>query len=162
MAVLKPGHLRIHVYRKGRSGCIVQGTPAGLLKHLRSTRPDTELCWSEHGSEETSVRTTVEEFRLRFAAHSVYAIQDHAPASKARALPKRIPSSSNPIGKTQRFRILNRDGFRCQLCGRSPGEHSIVLEVDHKISRADGGTNHDDNLHSTCFDCNRGKGRHSL
>lgn len=59
------------------------------------------------------------------------------------------------IGKRQRFRILQRCGFRCHYCGRPAGE--VVLEIDHIIAVANGGTSDDANLVAACYDCNRGK-----
>jgi len=55
-----------------------------------------------------------------------------------------------------RFRILKRDGYRCQLCGRN-AQDGIKLEVDHKYPRSKGGTDDESNLWVLCFDCNRGK-----
>lgn len=55
-----------------------------------------------------------------------------------------------------RFRILKRDSYRCQLCGRS-AQDGVLLEVDHKIARAKNGSNDPSNLWTLCFDCNRGK-----
>jgi hypothetical protein len=59
------------------------------------------------------------------------------------------------IGKRKRFEILNRDGFKCQYCGRpSP---VVVLHVDHRRSKYHGGTDDDANLVTACADCNFGK-----
>jgi HNH endonuclease len=60
------------------------------------------------------------------------------------------------INKRQRFRVLRRCGFRCTYCGRSALE--VVLEIDHVIPRARGGSDDDSNRTAACFDCNRGKG----
>lgn len=60
-----------------------------------------------------------------------------------------------PIPKEERFRILRRDKFRCQLCGRGPDEAS--LHVDHKVPVAAGGRNDDANLWTLCADCNLSK-----
>lgn len=59
------------------------------------------------------------------------------------------------VSKSKRFDIFNRDGFTCQYCGRRPPD--IILELDHMIAVANGGTNEDLNLISSCSDCNRGK-----
>lgn len=54
-----------------------------------------------------------------------------------------------------RYRILDRDGFRCQYCGaRAP---DVELEVDHVVSVHDGGSDAETNLIAACFRCNRGK-----
>ena len=65
------------------------------------------------------------------------------------------------ISPAFRFEILERDGLRCQLCGAT-AKHRSRLEIDHKISKKDGGTNNKDNLWTLCFTCNRGKGSKSM
>lgn len=55
----------------------------------------------------------------------------------------------------KRFRILKRDGYRCQLCGRT-AQDGVTLEIDHKHPRAKGGTDDEANLWTLCWDCNRG------
>jgi 5-methylcytosine-specific restriction endonuclease McrA len=59
------------------------------------------------------------------------------------------------IGRSKRFRVLLRDGFTCRYCGR--GAPSVVLEIDHVIPRRMGGRDVEQNLVTSCFDCNRGK-----
>lgn len=56
-----------------------------------------------------------------------------------------------------RFKILNRDNFRCQYCGRNPKEDNCKLVVDHIIPSAKGGSNDESNLTTACFECNAGK-----
>ena len=54
-----------------------------------------------------------------------------------------------------RFEVLKRDRFTCSYCGRTPPE--ALLEVDHIIPVAAGGSDDIDNLTTACWDCNRGK-----
>ncbi|HQY30830.1 MAG TPA: HNH endonuclease, partial [Thermomicrobiales bacterium] len=61
-----------------------------------------------------------------------------------------------PISEKLRFEVFQRDGFTCQYCGRKPPE--VTLHVDHKVPVAKGGSNHSDNLVSSCVECNLGKG----
>lgn len=65
-----------------------------------------------------------------------------------------------PISKKTRFEVFKRDQFTCQYCGRHPPE--IILEVDHILAVVRGGENDEDNLLTSCFDCNRGKGARDL
>lgn len=60
-----------------------------------------------------------------------------------------------PLSKKARFDIFKRDAFCCQYCGKTPP--AVVLEVDHVLPVAAGGTNATHNLITACFDCNRGK-----
>ncbi len=65
-----------------------------------------------------------------------------------------------PVSKKQRFEVFKRDGFTCQYCGQRPPD--IVLEVDHIDPRANGGSDIEINLITSCFDCNRGKAHRKL
>lgn len=68
--------------------------------------------------------------------------------------------NSAPVSKRIRFEIFKRDVFTCQYCGSRPPD--VVLEVDHIEPRAAGGGNENINLITSCFDCNRGKGKKPL
>lgn len=61
-----------------------------------------------------------------------------------------------PLTKKQRFEILKRDSYCCQICGKS-AKDGVKLEVDHKLAVTNGGTNDPANLWTLCFDCNSGK-----
>ena len=63
------------------------------------------------------------------------------------------PTKREYIPKVVRDAVLKRDNYRCVKCGSTRN-----LEIDHKVSLADGGTNHIDNLQTLCRDCNRRKG----
>ena len=69
--------------------------------------------------------------------------------------------SNGEITLRKRFRVMRRDGYQCQLCGKS-AQDGAVLEVDHKRPRSKGGTDEMDNLWTLCFECNRGKSNLSL
>lgn len=99
----------------------------------------------------------------------------HGPPRKPRPSeePKLSASPGKPINrggdtrnipKKLRFQILERDGFKCKYCGKGPPWQvsSLELEIDHVVSWADGGRTVPENLITSCRDCNRGKGRHSL
>jgi hypothetical protein len=55
-----------------------------------------------------------------------------------------------------RFTILQRDGFKCQICNASK-QDGVVLEVDHIIPISKGGKTEESNLLTLCMPCNRGK-----
>ena len=65
-----------------------------------------------------------------------------------------------PIGNSKRFEIFKRDKFTCQYCGNHPPK--TILELDHIIPVSKGGGNEEDNLATSCFECNRGKAARSL
>jgi diadenosine tetraphosphate (Ap4A) HIT family hydrolase len=56
---------------------------------------------------------------------------------------------------TQRYEVLKRAKYRCELCGVS-AEHK-ALEVDHIIPRNKGGSDDDSNLQALCYSCNATK-----
>jgi Lar family restriction alleviation protein len=60
------------------------------------------------------------------------------------------------ISPKKRFEIFKRDKFICQYCGARPSE--FQLEIDHIIPRSRGGTDAVDNLKTSCWKCNIGKG----
>ena len=54
-----------------------------------------------------------------------------------------------------RFKILKRDNFTCQYCGRkSP---NVKLHIDHFYPKSKGGKYIENNLITSCADCNIGK-----
>jgi 5-methylcytosine-specific restriction endonuclease McrA len=72
---------------------------------------------------------------------------------------KRLHSPHQPVGRwirpVKRLAIYLRDGYCCvycsrNLCGADPRE----VNLDHVVSRVDGGTNHESNLVTTCRACN--------
>ena len=73
---------------------------------------------------------------------------------------RNAPKARSGLTARVRWQVLARDDFTCRYCGRQPPE--VSLEVDHRISVADGGTDDLDNLFSACTDCNRGKGAVSV
>ena len=62
-----------------------------------------------------------------------------------------------PAPRTQHGRLLADVGAFCQGCGRDYGFDPRVLEVDHKLPKADDGSDHYDNLTLLCPPCNKEK-----
>jgi len=58
--------------------------------------------------------------------------------------------------KKLRFEVFKRDNFTCRYCGRKTPD--VILEVDHVIPKSKGGKDEIENLVTSCFECNRGKG----
>jgi len=65
------------------------------------------------------------------------------------------------ITPRKRFKVFQRDSFRCQICGRSQA-NDIILHVDHRISVVDGGSDEMENLQVLCSECNLGKSSDSM
>jgi 5-methylcytosine-specific restriction endonuclease McrA len=85
-----------------------------------------------------------------------------APAPKAtgsQSLQRR--STSRSINLRLRFKVLQRDHFRCCACGASPSvTPGVQLEVDHIVPWSRDGETVIDNLQTLCFACNQGKTNH--
>lgn len=59
------------------------------------------------------------------------------------------------ITKRTRFEVLRRDEHTCQYCGAKAPD--VVLQIDHVVPMALGGSDKPDNLVTACKDCNAGK-----
>jgi hypothetical protein len=58
-----------------------------------------------------------------------------------------------------RLKVLQKDNFRCVLCGKSPAINpGTVLHVDHLIPFSKNGKTVISNLRTLCAECNWGKG----
>lgn len=60
-----------------------------------------------------------------------------------------------------RYRVLQRDSFRCQYCGRSARD-GATLHLDHVVPYSAGGETTEDNLITACEQCNLGKSASSV
>jgi hypothetical protein len=68
---------------------------------------------------------------------------------------KRTPRN---ISLRLRFKVLQRDNFKCCFCGSSPAkDQNIILHVDHILSWSNGGETVLENLQTLCSKCNYGK-----
>jgi hypothetical protein len=68
----------------------------------------------------------------------------------------------NKLSAGLRYCILKRDDFRCQLCGKSASEdNNVRLEVDHIVPVSSWGKSVENNLRTTCRECNKGKGNNA-
>jgi ATP adenylyltransferase len=59
------------------------------------------------------------------------------------------------ISGSERYEVLRRAGFKCQLCGINADERR--LDVDHIIPRILGGPSTIDNYQALCYICNENK-----
>ena len=69
-------------------------------------------------------------------------------------------ATNNPrsINYRIRFKVMQRDDFKCQICGASPAmQAGVLLHVDHIVPVAKGGQATMDNLQTLCQKCNLGK-----
>lgn len=83
-----------------------------------------------------------------------------SPQNKPAPVPtKPEHSTTRDIGLRLRFRIMQRDNFKCCLCGASPAlTPGVQLHIDHIVPWSKGGETVLENLQTLCSDCNLGKG----
>jgi hypothetical protein len=96
---------------------------------------------------------TKEQFLARFPLKELFH-QSRTPRQLG-IIRQRKTIKRKTLSKRIRYLIMERDGFRCCICGRTAKE--TKLEVDHRIPVSKGGTDSLDNLWTLCKDCNRGK-----
>jgi hypothetical protein len=66
-----------------------------------------------------------------------------------------IRRSGRYISFKTKIRVVRRDNYTCQSCGKHLRDDEV--EFDHVIPVARGGSSEEHNLRLTCFDCNRSK-----
>ena len=69
---------------------------------------------------------------------------------------------SNRNSKGNQFLIFNRDGCRCQYCGRTPADDDVKIVCDHIVPLVHGGGHTAGNLVTACFGCNSAKSSHPI
>lgn len=66
--------------------------------------------------------------------------------------------TSRDINLRLRFKVFQRDNFKCCICGRLPATtQGLELQVDHIKPWSKGGETTLENLQTLCRDCNLGK-----
>ena len=73
----------------------------------------------------------------------------------------RRKNERSKVTPSLRYDVMQRDGFKCCLCGRS-ASNGVELEVDHIVPVSKGGSTTYSNLQTLCRECNRGKGAKML
>lgn len=71
--------------------------------------------------------------------------------------PQNVSDERAKLTGALRFKVLERDGYKCRACGRNPRDHDVVLHIDHIMPIAKGGKTELDNLQVLCSDCNIAK-----
>jgi hypothetical protein len=76
---------------------------------------------------------------------------------------KRVPAFAREISKETRARVLERNGYTCQMCGLAAGDpdpfnptRTVRLTMGHIIDKSKGGDDTPQNLLAVCTNCNEG------
>ena len=77
---------------------------------------------------------------------------------------ERMPKIDRNIPPGLRAKILERNGYTCQLCGAGPGDpdpyrpgRRVRLQIDHIVPVGQCGKTEEDNLRVVCSICNQSK-----
>lgn len=75
---------------------------------------------------------------------------------------KRDVAFQRGISQKLRAEVLDRNGFTCQMCGKTPGEldpdtgRKVRLHIGHIVDKSLGGRDELPNLRTLCSTCNQG------
>jgi hypothetical protein len=76
---------------------------------------------------------------------------------------KRVPAFKRGISKETRARVLERNGYTCQMCGVAAGDpdplnasRTVRLTIGHIVDKSKGGKDIPENLRAVCTNCNEG------
>lgn len=76
---------------------------------------------------------------------------------------KRLPAFARNISKETRARVLERNGYTCQMCGMGAADpdpfnasRTVRLTMGHILDKSKGGDDSQDNLRAVCTNCNEG------
>lgn len=76
---------------------------------------------------------------------------------------KRVPAFARGISKETRARVLERNGYTCQMCGVAAGDpdpfggnRTVRLTMGHILDKSKGGDDTPQNLRAVCTNCNEG------
>ncbi len=75
----------------------------------------------------------------------------------------RVPAFKRGISKETRARVLERNGYTCQMCGVAAGDpdpiggsRPVRLTIGHIKDKSKGGDDSPQNLRAVCTNCNEG------
>jgi hypothetical protein len=105
------------------------------------------------------IRESLEPFVIGLPRVSSGAVNDGTSQTSKSRLANHVKNERKKVTPKLRRKILDRDGYKCVDCGRSPrNDPSCVLHVDHRQAVSKRGFSVEDNLQTLCDWCNLGKG----
>lgn len=131
----------LHAYTKHFGGW--RGALQAFVKYINEEEPVTEYI----NEEEFATEVVVAKKGVNEKSAVAYSQTD-------------IPRHRTPrdVNYRLRFKVMQRDNFKCCLCGASPAKDPTVeLHVDHIFPWAKGGETIMENLQTLCSVCNWGK-----
>lgn len=131
-----------HAYAEHFGGW--RGALEAFVKYINEEEPATEYI-NEEESDDEAVVADEEESRENII--------------RPVKINKSRHKTSRDVNYRLRFKVMQRDNFKCCLCGKSPAKDpSVELHIDHIFPWSKGGETVIDNLQTLCSVCNLGKG----
>lgn len=94
---------------------------------------------------------------------------DLKPGQYLMETPARLPAFKRGISKELRAKVLERNGYTCQMCGLAAGDpdpfnptRTVRLTIGHIVDKSKGGKDELSNLRALCTNCNEGLQNTSL
>lgn len=116
----------------------------------------SEFSWNVYRYRFGSFSSALEEFIKFINKNRVHKTKSIYPKQVKRKVKQ---NGRREVGLRLRYLVLERDSYRCVLCGRSPAFiPGVSLEVDHIKPWSKGGKSAMSNLQTLCRECNIGKG----
>ncbi|HEX6465022.1 MAG TPA: HNH endonuclease signature motif containing protein [Vicinamibacterales bacterium] len=115
---------------------------------------------SELGAFESKLRRRGDDRAATLVHDALYALVEGAMALAYDDGRRSIHALDTLRAKARQLRraILERDGYRCQICGVPVVEDDV--EIDHVVPLSRGGDSSPANLQAACARCNRRKSNH--
>lgn len=145
--------------QKGSKGKILDF----LLSHIGEIVSSSELQAASGGAAEWARR--LRELRDE-EGYNIVSNKDRADLKPGQYIlvdDHRRPAFKRGISKETRARVLERNGYTCQMCGAGAGDpdpfhpgRTIRLTMGHIIDKSKGGDDSVQNLRAICSNCNEG------
>lgn len=128
--------------------------------YARRESPPTQIEIGEHLAQATGKQASQRGRRVRelYPKFNIVKTPPHRQPGYFLHSRKPFVPGSKPVDRRTRAQVLQPQ--RCAMCGRTPLEDRIKLDVDHKLPQEWGGTNDIENLQPLCTECNGGKKDH--
>jgi len=137
---------------------LLRSREAKLFKMRILEPPTTVTYYIEMIYRSPKGKVYLEKSRMFFTRDMEVALESVSRATLSSKVRKQLSSvERSEISDSLRYDILNRDGFKCVICGARKSQ-GVRLHVDHIVPVSKGGRSIPDNLRTLCERCNIGKG----
>jgi len=146
--------------RKGSISCkAFQNRFGSWMNAVHAFCEDRALARTEN-IEDENITSTSEKAYIEVVPIQPVVQSDRSSSDRSSSTPNETIILATPRSPSLRlrFQVMQRDSFRCVICGRSPANHlGLELQIDHIEPYSKGGPTSFENLRTLCRDCNLGK-----